>query len=187
MSYGFMPNNGNKLLLIKTGTDGSIYGYNNKYLQISTCFSNCGYSILCCGSPSELNDMTSFQLAITIAKELLGNQFQNIQISYLGISRGAYQGILYGDNVAEISELLLINSPLPFNFHKQTLSLKKAAKPHYVVFGTADPSYKFFHFLEQIDNAQLNLLAIPNADHHFSNHSDIFLDLPRKILIAHEV
>ena len=186
MSYGFTPTaNSNKLLLIKTGTDGSIYGYHNKYLHIAACFTSQGYSVLCCNTPSELQDTESFQLTMRIAKMHLGSRFETTEISYLGISRGAYQGILFGNRQKEISQLLLLNSPLPFNFLKQTSALRNVTKPHWVVFGTQDPSYKLYPFLEKISKPHLHLLSVPNADHHFSNHTQLFLTLPQAVFIDH--
>ena len=183
MHYGYCRRDSHRLLLIKTGAGGTIHGDGGKYLHIAERFLDLGYGVLCCDTPLEMKDDESFALAMAIAKHLLGDGFADAQIYYVGASKGAYQGILYGGEMEQIKELLLVNSPLTVNFHRQTKALRGMQKPCCIVQGSADPTYNFYHFLKQIPNPNLFLQTIPDADHIFSAHQEIFEILPEKFFL----
>ena len=133
LDFGFLPGEAQRLLLIKTGLGGSIQGYNGKYLRIAQHFNSVGYSVLCCNSPQDMDDRSSFDTAIKLAENIVGNRFSDLSIRYMGVSRGAYQGILYGDTVEQITAMLLINPPLTVNFSKQITALRNMDKPSTLV------------------------------------------------------
>ena len=165
--FAFLPGESRRLLLIKTGLGGSIHGYNGKYLRIAQHFNSAGYSVLCCASPQDMDDRTSFDSAIELARHMLGSCFSNLSIDYMGVSRGAYQGILYGETVEQIKAMLLINPPLTVNFSKQIAALRNLDKPSTLVIGTKDAPYRFWPWICEIENTNLKLIEAAGADHYF--------------------
>ena len=184
VDWGFLPGESQKLLLIKTGLGGSIYGYNGKYIHIARHFHSEGYSVLCCASPQNVDDRTSFEVAIDTDSRLMGTRFADVNIDYMGISRGAYQGILYGNTVEQIESMLLINPPLTVNFSKQITALRNVDKPSVLVIGTRDASFRFWQWICEIKNANLQLLEAEGADHHFKGMDQEFFDLPVRAFLA---
>ena len=184
VDWGFLPGESQKLLLIKTGLGGSIYGYNGKYIRIAQHFQSEGYSVLCCASPQNVDDRTSFEVAIDTIRKLMGNRFADVSIDYLGISRGAYQGILYGNAVEQIKSMLLINPPLTVNFSKQIAALRNLDKPSTLVIGSRDPSFRFWPWIFEVENANLKLVEAEGADHHFKGMDQEFFELPVRTFLA---
>lgn len=177
LDFGFIPGESQRLLLIKTGLGGSIHGYNGKYLQIAQHFNSVEYSVLCCNSPQDMDDRSSFDTAIKLAENIVGNRFSNLSIDYMGVSRGAYQGILHGKTVEQIKAMLLINPPLTVNFSKQIAALRNLDKPSTLVIGTKDASYRFWSWICEIENAALKMVEAEGADHHFKGMDQEFFDL----------
>ena len=186
VDYGFIPGTESKLLLIKTGRGGNIYGYNNKYFRIAQHFNNVGYNVLCCSTPVELNDLENFQTTFEIAKELLGEALGEISISYIGFSRGAYQGILYGSTIPQIEGYLFINSPMTVNFHKQTKALRGIDKRCMFVLGTKDPSYSLWELICQLKNPNIEFVEVSGADHQFKNMDEELFELPIKMFLTNK-
>lgn len=58
----------------------------------------------------------------------MGERFEHCTIHYMGVSRGAYQAIVYGGDVPQIKSMLLINPPLAVNFAKQVAALRAIEK-----------------------------------------------------------
>lgn len=183
-NWGFLPNESEKLLLIKTGLGGSIYGYNGKYIRIAQHFHPVGYNVLCCASPQKVDDQTSFEVAIDTASRLMGPRFTDVSIDYMGISRGAYQGILYGNTVEQIKSMLLINPPLTVNFSKQITALRNLDKSSTLVIGTRDASFRFWPWIVEIKNVNLKLIEAEGADHHFKGMDQEFFNLPLRTFLA---
>ena len=178
LDFGFLPGESQRLLLIKTGLGGSIHGYNGKYLRVAQHFNSVGYSVLCCNSPQDMDDRSSFEAAIDAARRLMGNLFADVRIEYMGVSRGAYQGILYGNTVEQIKSMLLINPPLTINFSKQITALRNLDKPSSLVIGTRDASFRFWPWICEVENANLKLVEAEGADHHFKGMDQEFFELP---------
>lgn len=178
IQYGFLSNPNTELLVIKVGSGGSIYGYQNKYFRIAHHFHSAGYNVLCCSTPPEINDSISFQTLFDIAHDLLSDKFADTAVCYFGVSRGAYQGITFADTVPQIKSLLLVNPPMALNFSKQISALRSMAKKCTVVIGGKDPSAKFLPLLTQIQNPNLDLKVISDADHHFCGLDEVFFNLP---------
>ena len=187
VDYIFFPSSKPKLLLIKTGLGGSVYGYEGKYLSIAKCFQHFGYNVLCCSTPMDVNDRVSFETAIHIAKERFGDVFPHIDIDYMWISRGAYQCIIFGNTVPQIRALLLINSPIMINFPKQIAALRGMDRHAVLVIGTAGPSFKFWPWLQSVGNPNLELIEAEGADHHFKGMDKEFFELPQKVFLSDRV
>ena len=171
LTIGYIPGS-TKVLFIKTGQGGTIYGYNNKYLDLATQVNEkYGYSVFVSATIIDTKD--SFQKDIQLLEECLGTT--DFEIYYLGVSKGGLIGIWHGCDEPRIKKMVSINAPLMINYHGKTLpGVKKlGADKILLVYGSLDPSYKYVPFVDKHANVQI----INGADHNFSNSQMDLFDL----------
>jgi hypothetical protein len=177
LSIGYISGS-NKVLFIKTGQGGTIYGYDNKYLNLATQVNEkYGYSVFVSATIIDTKD--SFQKDIQLLEECLGTT--DFEIYYLGVSKGGLIGIWHGCDEPRILKMVSINAPLMINFHGKTLpGIKKLGKEKLtMVYGSLDPSYKYVLFVEKRANVQI----IDGADHNL-NKSLVRLFEISKVLLS---
>lgn len=162
MTIGYIPGSA-KVLFIKTGQGGSIYGYENKYLDIAIEINKkYGFSIFV--SATTIDTKASFQRDIQMVEDNL--ETSNFEIYYIGVSKGGLIGIWHGCDEPRIVSMVSINAPLMINYHGKTLpGVKKLGREKLtMVYGSLDPSYKYIPFVEKHANVQI----IEAADHNLS-------------------
>lgn len=162
----------NKVLFIKTGQGGSIYGYENKYLKLAVDVNEkYGYSVFV--SATTMDTKASFQYDIQTIEECLGSPV--FEIYYLGVSKGGLIGIWHGCDEPRIIKMVSINAPLMINYHGKTLPgvQKLGVDKLTMVYGSLDPSYKYVPFVEKRANVQI----IDGADHNLSGSSITLLEI----------
>ena len=166
IEYGLINGN-NTILLIKTGSEGTIYGYNNKYLELAKYVSS-KYSFTVIVSSNPRTGINSNQLADAI--EFIDEYFKDkYEIYYMGISNGGLIGAWYGNNYSFI-RMLLINPPLMINYHKTKEGLQSFNNDKVsLIFGELDPSFKLVGILDYINNDKVNYHIIKGEGHHLSN------------------
>ena len=166
IEYGIINGN-NTILLIKTGSEGTIYGYNNKYLKLAKYVSSkYGFTVIVSSNPR--TGINSNQLADAI--ELIDEYFKDkYEIYYMGISNGGLIGAWYGNNYS-FKRMLLINPPLMINYHKTKEGLQSFNNDKVsLIFGELDPSFKLVGLLDYINNDKVNYHIIKGENHHLSN------------------
>ena len=171
LSIGYIPGS-TKVLFIKTGQGGTIYGYDNKYLDLATQVNEkYGYSVFVSATIIDTKD--SFQKDIQLVEECL--KTSDFEIYYMGVSKGGLIGIWYGCDEPRIIKMVSINAPLMINYHGKTLpGIKKLGMDKLtMVFGSLDPSYKYVPFVDKRANVQI----INGADHNLSNSQMDLFDL----------
>ena len=180
LKYGLIKGS-NLVLLIKVGSDGTIDGYNNKYLNIAIKTNNLyGATVIVCNNPHELEPSYNIGLTMEIVNSLFKEDYQ---VYYMGHSAGALQGAWYGYKYDVIKRMLLINSPLMFNLHKFKEGITKFNGNNIeIVYGSLDQSYRYTELLKPLLNDRVKLTIIDNKDHHFSGEQNDFIDLPIKYL-----
>ena len=159
-SIGYIPGS-NQVLLIKTGQGGSIYGYENKYLDLALEVNEkYGFSVFV--SATIVDTKESFARDIRVVEEALGTS--DIEIYYLGVSKGGLIGIWYGADEPRMAKMVSVNAPLMINFHGKTLpGIKKLGREKLtMIYGSLDPSYKYIPFVYKHTNVQI----IEGADHN---------------------
>lgn len=174
IEYGIIKGN-NTVVLIKVGQDGSIYGYDNKYLKIATNLNNkYGYTVISSSNPYD--GTNPLDNAIEVIDEYC--QSKDYTIYYMGHSNGARIGMYYGNLYPQIKKMLLINAPIFINFDKIKKELSNINdKEIILVYGKEDQSYKFKTLIDSLlkDNIKLEII---NTDHYFTNNIDNFIQLP---------
>ena len=178
LNYGTIPGN-ETIIFIKPGLGGTIYGYENKYLQIAE-YLNKKFNCTVITSPNDKK--TDFDSEMDFIKEYAAqHSFVDHRIYYFGHSNGALIGMCEAYKYAEIKRLLLINAPLCMNPHKTIEGIKKFnGERMFLLFGDKDPSFHFVKQFSELANEKVRFEIIHDADHYFTNKLELFMSLPEK-------
>ena len=170
---GIIPGN-ETCVYIKTGKGGGIYGYEGKYIEISTkIHDSYGYTV--CVSANPMGDTCIMSEKITELKNMISGIKE---ILYVGFSNGAMVGAQQAWEIDIIKRMLLINGPLMFNWHKTKEGLEKfKGEAAVVVYGEHDPSYKYFELLNLVDSNIMKKYSVTGADHNFTGMLEEFKEL----------
>lgn len=184
IEYGIIEGN-NTIVFIKSGQNGSIYGYDNKYIKMAKRL-NKKYkcTVICSSNPFDGNN--PLDNAFTVIEKYT-SKFEDYKVYYLGFSNGALIGAYFGINYPKIKRMLLVNMPLIYdiNLIKNNLNNFNNEKVT-IVYGSLDYS---INLLENIKNIKSNILdtkVILNEDHYFSKDEEDFYSLPEKYLFYKE-
>ena len=156
IDYGIMEGN-NKIIFIKSGQDGTIYGYQNKYLNIAyTINKKYGYTVICSSNP--FDGANPLDNAMVVIEEYCNKKnYKDYEIYYMGHSNGAIIGAQFGYKYPQIKKMLLINAPLMINYHKTKEGLLKFNQDKItMIYGDLDPSYKYVELLNNIKNKKIS-------------------------------
>ena len=183
VDYGFVfASDRQKVLLIKAGQDGSIYGYRNKYLKLACEMRElCGFSVVCASTPSsDISQMAQFAEVVKSEFEIGGHT----QIYFMGMSMGASIGCIGRSLFPEISRFLLVNPPLMIN----TTRICRSAKAFdgdmmTFVFGSLDPSAHLAGLLKLHEREKMHVVVVPGQDHHFSKNNFNLLELIKSTIL----
>ena len=162
----------NKVLFIKTGQGGTIYGYENKYLDLAREVNKkYGWSVFVSATIADTqetyeNDMQLLEQCVGVAE---------YEVFYLGVSKGGLIGIWHGANDVKIKRMVAINAPLMINFHGKTLpGVRTLGKDKLtMVYGSYDPSCRYVPFVEKHATVQI----IEGADHNLVGASTTLFDI----------
>lgn len=115
INYGIVNGN-NTIVFIKAGQDGSLYGYQDKYIKMAKRLNQkYGCSVICSSNP--FDGRNPLDNAMEVIKDY-ATQFDDYTIYYLGFSNGALIGAWFETNYSKIKRMALVNGPLMYNYHK---------------------------------------------------------------------
>ena len=177
--HGIIKGN-DTVFLVKTGLNGSIYGYNDKYCRISErVHSKYGYTIIISSNPYDGYGGIRFGFtkdhldkSINIARKLGGKQ-----VFLFGHSNGALMSLLHAYKYPEIKKMLLVNTPLHLSNISTVNKKAELYKDLKLVYGSQDD----FSFLQK--GLKRKPIVIEGEDHHFSKGIYNFEDLPFEYLL----
>lgn len=180
IEYGIIKGN-STIVFIKTGQDGSIYGYKNKYLTIAKKLNEkYGYTVISSSNPFDGNNPLDHDMNI-VKEYCVNNNIEDYKVYYMGQSNGARIGISWGYQHPEIKKLLLINSPIFINWHILKNGIIESNNQEMIlVYGDRDNSYRYVELIEPLLTENKKLVIVNGADHNFVNMLDEFIDLPIK-------
>ena len=183
IDYGIIEGN-ETIVFIKAGQDGSMYGYQNKYLKIAENINKkYGYTVICSSNPFDGTNPLNNAMEV-IENYCKEKNFRDYKIFYMGNSNGALIGAWYGINYPKIKRMLLINGPLMYNWHKTKEGIQKFYEEKMVlVYGSLDQSFRYTELIKPLENEIVKLEIIEGQDHHFSKNSFDFKDLPEQFLL----
>ena len=177
IEYGIIEGN-NTIVFIKSGQNGSIYGYNNKYIKMAKRL-NKKYkcTVICSSNPFDGNN--PLDNAFTVI-EKYASKFEDYKVYYLGFSNGALIGAYFGI-------MLLVNMPLIYdiNLIKNNLNNFNNEKIT-IVYGSLDYSINSLENIKDIKSNRMDIKVVPNEDHYFSKDEEDFYSLPEKYLFYKE-
>ena len=167
---------GDRLLYIKIGADGSVRGYEDKYITIADRAAKMGCSVMIAGNVSSLPP----QQNISQDMQVLADSFPHIKEIYaFGHSLGGYLLACFGYQYPIIRRILAINSPLtPYRELLPTGIARFQGERMIFLFGGNSPEADRISDIFPCHNTRATYAIIPGADHHFTDMLSTFTDLP---------
>ena len=180
IDYGIVEGN-NIIVFIKAGQDGSLYGYQNKYIKMARRLNKkYGCSVICSSNPFDGNNPLDNAMEII---EDYAKIFDNYKIYYLGYSNGALIGAWFGVKYPKIKRMALVNGPLMYNFHKtKEGALSFNGDMISFIYGEYDQSIGYIDLLKNMENDKIKVFVEKGQDHHFSKSEEDFQQIPEKYL-----
>ena len=176
VSIGYIPGS-SKVLFIKTGQDGTIYGYENKYLDIAMEVNEkYGHTVFVSATSSDSREV--YERDMQLLEHYLGTT--DYELFYFGVSKGGLIGLWYGANNRHVKRIASVNAPLMVNFYSKTLpSIKNLGRDKVtMVYGTLDPSYKYVPFVEKWAKVEI----IDGADHNLKDMTSSYVKIVEDML-----
>ena len=180
IDYGIVEGN-NIIVFIKAGQNGSLYGYQNKYIKMAKRLNKkYGCSVICSSNPFDGNNPLDNAMEVI---EDYAKRFDDFKIYYLGYSNGALIGAWFGIKYPKIKRMALVNVPLMYNLYKTkegALSFK--GESINFIYGEYDQSIGYVELLKSIENDKIKVFIEEGQDHHFSKSEEDFQKIPEKYL-----
>lgn len=180
IDYGIVEGN-NIIVFIKAGQNGSLYGYQNKYIKMAKRLNKkYGCSVICSSNPFDGNNPLDNAMKII---EDYAKRFDDFKIYYLGYSNGALIGAWFGIKYPKIKRMALVNGPLMYNLYKtkEGALLFKGESINFI-YGEYDQSIGYVELLKCIENDKIKVFIEEGQDHHFSKSEEDFQKIPEKYL-----
>lgn len=180
IEYGMIYGTDKRVMLIKTGQNGSIYGYNDKYLIMAKNINEkYGCTVVVSSNPYDCTDSLGTALEV-IFEEVT----QDVELYFMGMSNGAILGARFGYLYPEIKRMLLINGPLMINWPQTKKGLEKFEGERVtMVYGSLDSSYMYAEMVGFVNNPdKIRLVKFEGANHNFRDMDECFQSLPIKYL-----
>ena len=180
IDYGIVEGN-NIIVFIKAGQNGSLYGYQNKYIKMAKRLNQkYGCSVICSSNPFDGNNPLDNAMEVI---EDYAKRFDDFKIYYLGYSNGALIGAWFGIKYPKIKRMALVNGPLMYNLYKTkegALSFK--GESINFIYGEFDQSIGYVELLKSLENDKIKVFIEEGQDHHFSKSEEDFQKIPEKYL-----
>lgn len=176
------------LLIVKTGSGGSIYGYGEKYLKLGVRIKEkYAMSVIVSDNPLEISSLDNMVVTMAVADKYRKEKSIS-QVYYFGVSKGGQYAAMYGYRYKWVSKWLSLNMPLFINWHQSKEGLEQLLHPQNMIllFGDRDPSYPYVEIIDTVNNDNIKKVIIPNADHNLSGGIEEFLSLPEKHLFSNK-
>ena len=178
INYGIIYGN-EKIVFIKVGADGSIRGYQDKYLKMAhRVRKRLGATVICASNPCdvEYEDQLVADQAI-ISKVATDCDFADYEVYFVGASDGGYHNLLLAQRVPQTVKLLGVNASLvnEDDFLEKLQSIPYITK--YLVYGTKDDAKQFVPVLQALECVSLEIITVEGADHEFTGMVDEFIAL----------
>ena len=175
--------NSNTALIIFTGIGGSVDGYNDKYVKIANnIIKKYNTSVFVIAVES----WNAFDSILIETKNLVDMYYNELKIkdysvSLMGTSAGATIILSQNFNWKNVKKVLAINPVIQFNYGKLIDGIKKSTAKLTVIMGDKDPSYMYLPLIDN-KNKLLSCITLENVNHQFTEHFDLFLELPEKYI-----
>ena len=179
ISYGIVYGNEN-IVFIKTGADGNIRGYQDKYLKmVHRIHQRLGATVICSSNNTEVDcaDQVVADEAM-IAKVAADCGLSRYEVSFVGTSDGGYHNLLLAKEIPQTVKILGINPSLRIveDFVEKIQALPCVQK--IMVYGTKDDVYnECVPTLQALECESLEVVTVEGADHDFTGMVEAFIAL----------
>lgn len=178
ISYGILFGN-EKIVFIKVGANGTIKGYQDKYIKMSKrIHDRTGATIICASNP-DITSNTQISLDIRLIKHVIKFcDFENYELYFVGTSDGGYHSLMLAQRFPQTVKYLGINSS-----HKgiEDFVEKIQSIPHVekiFVYGTEDEEYNtIVPVLNSLNCNTLKIISLEGVDHDFTCKVENFIAL----------
>lgn len=177
ISYGILYGN-KKIVFIKTGVDGNIRGYQDKYPKMAhRIHQRLGATVICASNPDAEYAAQEVADKVMIAKVAADCGFTRYEVSFVGTSDGGYHNLLLAYQVPQTVKLLGINPSLitTDDLVEQLQKIPQIKKV--LVFGTEDDDFECVPLLQQLDCENLEIITVEGANHEFTDMVNEFIAL----------
>jgi hypothetical protein len=178
INYGILYGN-EKIVFIKVGADGSIRGYQDKYLKIAhRVHDRIGATVICASNPYIVEDKHINADKMLINKVTAEQGFDNYEMYFVGTSDGGYHSLLLSQQFSQTSKYLGINSSHKGieDFAERIQSLPQVMK--YLVYGRKDEDFdKDVPTMNVLECENLEIILLDEVDHDFKDRVDDFIVL----------
>ena len=175
--YGLLYGN-NKIVFIKTGADGNIRGYHDKYLKMAhRVHKSLGATVICASNPEIEYDAQVAADKAMISEIATARGFDDSKVYFVGSSDGGYQNLLLAKELPKTVKLLAINPSMISvdDFAEQLRKIPYIKK--LLVYGTEDDDYECVPALQALGCENLEIITVEGADHEFTDMVDEFIAL----------
>lgn len=176
-NYGILFGNEN-IVFIKTGAEGDIYGYKDKYPKMAhRIHERIGATVICASNPdTESSHLDSDRAMISkIASEL---NLSGYKVYFVGTSDGGYHILSLAKCIPQTVRLLCINSSFidVKTFNDKLIELSDIKKTF--IYGSKDEDYALIvPHLKKLNCNNLEIITIDGADHQFKGMLEEFIGL----------
>lgn len=174
--YGILYGN-NKIVFIKVGADGSIRGYQDKYLKMAhRVHDRLGATVICASNPYIKHGHLEADRAM-ISKVVADCGFADYEVYFVGASDGGYHNLLLAQQMPHAVKLLGINASLidKDDFVEKLHKIPNVKK--ILVYGTEDDDYEFVPTLQALECENLEIITVEGVDHEFTGMVDEYIAL----------
>lgn len=182
VDYGVCGPASKIIFIFKTGNNGTVSGYKDKYLKIATNIAQkYGVTAIIATNPENEEDNyaqikidTDIQFIKNYANK---NNISDYKIYYVGFSNSAATAITYMNEYEEIARILALNTLPEFNDDIIDLINKFRGEKLLFVHGTEDIFFKKVKMLcASVSNQDVvRFIPYPKADHRFEGMLDEFI------------
>lgn len=182
-------NNSKTIMLIVPGVDGSLDGYNNKYVKIAeNAVSISGVAVVRMSNPFigskywQSNVREALQFIQDNSVDICGHK--DFELKIVGHSIGAYVAGQIAWEYPFVSGLLLINPATGISLEPLLSGLAEFTGNVHIIIGSEDPAHRHLDTLYTTSTkGDVKFKVIQGADHHFSgSHLETFVNLPAEHL-----
>ncbi len=180
IQYGIIFGN-EKIIFIKSGADGDIRGYEDKYIRMAhLAHEKSGATVICASNPDVIHDRCDIRIIRKIIKEC---NFENSEIFFIGTSDGAYRTLLLANNFSETVKVLGINMSFISlsDLKEKIITLHNVEK--IFVYGSDDDEFsEVVPMLRKMESDNIKIVILDGVDHRFTGMTKKFISLIELIL-----
>ena len=177
-----------RALVIVVGMDGSLFGYEDKYLKIAEAANDqYGYTVFGFRNPASNWDIRDNGFP-SVMRTVSENMAEGYEVSYFGFSAGASFAMFHAWEFPQIKRMLLVNPPLMVNTPKALKGIKAFDGESTLIIGERDQSITLGRLIErdQKTSGFSRVIIFPKADHRFTGMIAEFISLPFTYLFSEE-